>query len=240
MARLRRLGVVLLEAEHSVETLDWDGPQEWQPPSGLGEGFFGHPKAWPVPVVFAVAEAATAAAAARCEPSAMRGVADAVARLDGRCDLIVGGCGYFGGAWPMVTPAPATPTILSVLDLLDLALARTGRDVAVLSMSEEAAQSFLQTRDDGDRIRVVGLDHCADWKAIGRPDWVTHPRWSVTGLEKDLAGVLDTETAPGGRLDDIGGALLECTVLPQFGSLIRDRVAAPVYDLAALVGGLIA
>ena len=84
----RVLGVILLDAEHSVETLGWDDPFSWQPPPGLGEGFYGHPAAWPLPVVFAVAEGATGKASAEGTPAAVQGVVDAIARLDGRCDLI--------------------------------------------------------------------------------------------------------------------------------------------------------
>ncbi len=41
------LGVILLEADHSLETLGWDDPFSWRPPDGLSDGFFGHPGAWP-------------------------------------------------------------------------------------------------------------------------------------------------------------------------------------------------
>ena len=239
MPRQRRLGVVLLDAEHSVETLDWENPDEWLPPSGLGEGFFGHPAAWPLPVLFAVAHGATAAAAAKSTAEALDGIAAAVGRLDGRCDLIVGGCGYFGAAWPLLGSPPSTPTILSALDLLDLALSSSRRDAAVLSMSAAAALSFLGERSDFDRIRVVGLDHCADWKAIGRPDWVSNPQWSVEGLEKNLQEVLDVEMQPGGGLHGVGAVVLECTVLPQFAAIIRDRVGVPVYDLISIVKAIV-
>jgi hypothetical protein len=240
MMRRRMLGVVLLEAEHSVETLGWADPSAWEPPAGLGEGFYGHPAAWPFPVVFAVAQGATAAASARCTPEATAGVVAAVGRLDGHCDLIVGGCGYFGAAWPAMSRPPGTPTVLSALDHLDLALASTSRDVAVLSMSAGAASSFLRPRADGRRIRVIGLDHERDWGLIGRPDWVTHPRWTLEGLEKGLRRVLEAESSPGGDLDNVGGVLLECTVLPQFGSLIRDHLDVPVYDVSSIVRGMMA
>jgi hypothetical protein len=219
------IGVILLEADHSVETLDLPDPFAWEPPPGLGAGFFGHPDAWPLPTLFAVARGATAAASAEAAPEALQGVADAVARLDGRCDVIVGGCGFFAWAWPVLEKPPVTPTVLSGLDLLDVALRATSRDVAVLSFSAPPAERFVATRPDLARVRVVGISPAGDWPLIGRPDWATNPQWTIEGVE---AGV--REVLAGGVLDDVGGVVIECTVLPQFRSVIREYTAAPIYE----------
>ncbi|HEU0103485.1 MAG TPA: hypothetical protein VFR07_14295 [Mycobacteriales bacterium] len=236
----RVLGVILLEAEHSVETLGWDDPFSWQPPPGLGEGFYGHPAAWPLPVVFAVAEGATGKASAEGTPAAVQGVVDAIARLDGRCDLIVGGCGYFGAAWPALPAPPGTPAVLSSLDYLDDALRSTSRDVAVLSMSGPAATRFLADRPDAGRIRVVGLDDAKDWPLISRPDWATAPQWTLAGLEAGLRDVLAEAALPGGALDGVGAVVLECTVLPQFRAVVREYTRAPIVDVGTAVDALLA
>lgn len=234
------LGVVLLEADHSVETLDLSDPYAWEPPPGLGKGFFGHPDAWPVPTVFAVAHGATAAAAAEGTPQAMQGVADAVARLDGRCDLILGSCGFFAGGWDAMEAPPATPTLLSSLDLLDVALRSTARDVAVMSFSNGPAERFVARRPDASRIRVVGISPAGDWPLVGRPDWATNPRWTIAGLEAGLREVLADAVRPGGELDDVGAVVIECTVLPQFRSVIREHTRAPIYDAGATAVSLLA
>jgi hypothetical protein len=234
------LGVILLEAEHSVETIDLADPFGWRPPAGLGDGFLGHPGAWPVPTLFAVANGATGRSSAQCAPEALRGVAEAVERLDGRCDVIAGGCGYFGAAWSAIGTPPATPTVLSALDYLDAALSATSRDVAVLSMNGQAARDFLGGRPDAGRCRVIGLDDAGHWPLIARPDWVTDPQWTLKGLEQGLREVLTAAAVPGGALDDVGALLLECTVLPQFHSVVREYTRAPIYDVAAMVRQLLA
>lgn len=235
----RTVGVILLEADHAVDTLDLDDPFAWEAPPGLTKGFFGHPDAWPVPALFAVARGATAAASAAAEPEALRGVADALARLDGRCDVIVGGCGFFAWAWPVIEKAPATPTVLSGLDLLDVALRATGHDVAVLSFSDAPARRFVEARAGGARVRVVGISPAGDWPLIGRPDWAVNPQWTIEGVEAGLREVLGAEVRPGGALEGIGGVVIECTVLPQFRSVIREYTPAPIYEAGAFALSLL-
>ena len=234
------VGVVLLDSDHSVETLDHEDPFAWMPPSGLTSGFFGHPDAWPVPALFAVAHGASAAATAEGDPVAMRGVADAVARLDGRCDLIVGGCGFFAGAWDTISPTPSTPTVLSGLDLLDNALRWTARDVAVLSFSDAPAKRFLAERADVARIRVLGIMPAGDWPLIGRRDWAMQPLWTLEGLEQGLREVLDDAVRPGGTLDGVGAIVIECTVLPQFREVIREYTAVPIFEVGSIAASLLA
>ncbi len=236
----RVLGVVLLEADHSVETLDSPDPFSWQPPEGLAPGFFGHPKAWPVPAVFAVAAGATGRSSADGAPHAMRGVAGAVRRLDGRCDMIVGGCGFFGLAWPLLDPRPRTPTVLSALDFLDVALAASRRDVAVISTNTADGRHAVASHPAADRIRVAGLDGVGDWSAFAEPDWAHRPAWTMTGLEQGLRQILSRAAQPGGLLDSAGAVLLECTVLPQFRSVIREYTSAPIYDLVNIVRATLA
>lgn len=234
------IGVLLLDADHSVETLDMDDPFSWQPPAGLTPGFYGHPDAWPNPVVFAVPVGATAKATADGDPAALQSVADAVARLDGRCDVIVGSCGFFSKAWDYITEKPTTTTLLSGFDLMDHALASTSRGVVVLSFSNEPAERVIAQRADGDRISVVGISPAGDWPLIGRLDWAVDPQWTLEGLESGLREVLARETAPGGKLVDAGAIVLECTILPQFRSIIREFTAAPIFDVGAVARDLIA
>jgi hypothetical protein len=170
----------------------------------------------------------------------MRAVADAVSRLDGRCDLIVGGCGFFSEAWSAIETPPSTLTVLSALDLLDEALRSTAQDVAVLSYSEPPAERIVATRPEAERIRVVGMVPAGDWPAIGRFDWAVNPQWTLAGLEAGLREVLERELAPGGRLDGVGALVLECTVLPQFRHVIREYTVVPLYDAGTMAIALLA
>jgi hypothetical protein len=229
---------VLLEAGHSVETLDWPDPFSWQPPGGLATGFPGHPDAWPVPAVFAVAARATGRSSADAAPEALRGVADAVRRLDGRCDMIVGGCGFFGYAWPLLRPRPATLTVLSALDYLDGALAGSRQDVMVMSMTRTDGQRAVAGHPAADRIRVIGLDGAGDWAALARPDWAVRPSWTIAGLEAGLREVL-TRARAAGWLDNAGSVLLECTALPRFRAVIREYTTGPIIDVLSIARGLL-
>ena len=238
--RAQTVGVVLLESAHAVDTLDLDDPFAWVPPPGLTPGFFGHPGAWPVPALFAVARNASAAAAAVGDAAASRGVAEAVARLEGRCDLIVGGCGFFAYAWEAIGSPPATPTLLSGLDLLDGALRASARDVAVLSFGASAARRFLDRRADRERLRAVGLTPAGDWPKVGVPDYATNPQWTLEGLEAGIREVMERETRPGGALDGIGALVIECTVAPQFRRVLREYVTVPILDASTAAIAMLA
>lgn len=233
------LGVVLLDAEHYVETLDWEDPSAWEPPAGLGPGFLSHPAYWPLPTVFAVARGATSEAAAERRPEAVRGVADAVRRLDGRCRMIVGTCGHFGDAWAELDPRPETPTILSALDVLPDALRWSRRDVLVLTMTTAPGRRSLAGTPGSTRVRVLGMDGAGDWSKMDRPDWVTHRDWSEDGLESGLRAVLERESGAGGALDAVGCVLLVCTILPQFTAVIRKYTDAPLVHVGSLVETLL-
>ena len=233
------LGVILLEAEHSVETLGLADPYSWEPPQGLGAGFFGHPKFWPTPVVFAVARGATGATSASGTPEAVQGVVDAIGRLDRRCDLIIGGCGYFGDAWTELPVKPATFTVLSALDHLDLALRATAADVVIMSASTAAGRRAISGHPEAGRIRVIGIDGLGEWAHFGRPDWASAGLVSERGLEAALRSVLDRESAPSGALVGVGAVVLECTVLPQYRSVIREYTAAPIIDVEQIVRSIL-
>ena len=233
------LGVLLLEAEHSVETVALDDPFGWSPPPGLSTGFFGHPAFWPVPVVFAVAHGANGTTSAQATPAAVQGVVEAIGRLDGRCDLIVGGCGYFGDAWPMLAPGPSTFAVLSALDQLDLILRSTAGPVVVMSASTAAGTRAVSGHPEAARIRVIGLDGRGEWAHFARPDWATASLVTDAGLEAALREVLGRESAPGGALDGAGAVVLECTVLPHHRSVIREYTRAPIVDVEQIVHGLL-
>jgi hypothetical protein len=233
------LGVVLLDAEHYAETLGWDDPSAWVPPPGLGPGFLSHPAYWSLPVVFAVARGATSEAAAERRPEAIRGVVEAVRRLDGRCRMIVGTCGHFGHAWAELYPRPRTPTILSALDVLDDALRWSRRDVLVLTTTTASGRRSVADTPGSTRVRVLGMDGAGDWSRIDRPDWVRNRDWSEDGLEAGLREVLDRESRPGGALEDVGCALLSCTILPQFTAVIREYTDAPIVHVGSVVETLL-
>jgi hypothetical protein len=234
------VGVVLLDAEHYVETLEWDDPTSWVPPPELGPGFLSHPAYWPLPALFAVARGATSEAADERRPEAIRGVVDAVRRLDGRCRVIVGTCGHFGDAWPALEPRPETPTVLSALDVLPDALRWSRRDVLVLTMTTESGRRSLADTPGSSRVRVLGMDGAGDWPSMDRPDWVRRRDWSEEGLAAGLRAVLERESGAGGALDGVGCVLLVCTILPQFTAVVREYTDAPIVHVGTMAESLLA
>lgn len=229
------LGVLLLEAEHAVETVGRDDPFSWQPPAGLSPAFFGHPGHWSLPTVFAVARGATGTTSAQGTDEAVQGVVDAIGRLEGHCDLVLGGCGYFGDAWPRLEKPPAAYTVLSALDQLDATLAATSRDVVVMSASTAAGERAVATHPAADRIRVIGLDGAGEWAHFARPDWATAGLVTDAGIADALRDTLAAHAVPGGLLDDVGAVVLECTVLPAHRSVIREYTRAPIIDAEQLL-----
>lgn len=231
-----RLGVVLLNADHATETLSAPDPFNVAPPAGLPPGFFGHRDFWRVPTVYAVAENATGPAILDGDPMAIADVVEAVERLAPHCDLIVGSCGYFHAAQPLLSTT--TATLLSGLSLLPNALASTAAPIGVLTYNQDATIRLLAGHPERDRIRIAGVDHLSGWSAISLTDWVTHPRWTVGQLRAELLATCQAERDHG-VLAEVGAVILECTVMPQFRSDIARVLAVPVWDVAAVAKTLL-
>jgi hypothetical protein len=231
-----RLGVVLLQADHAVETLDAPDPFHVPAPPGMPPTFFGHPDFWPVPTAFAVARDATGSSILELDKQAVRSVIDAIGRLAPLCDLIVGSCGYFVAALPFVTVE--TPLLLSSLQLLDAALRSSSRPLGVLTYNRSSTEKILADHPERDRLRVVGLDHMPAWGTISRPDWITARQWTEKALRTELLEICERERR-GGALRDIGGIVLECTALPQFRSDIFEVLLCPVWDVSAIAKTLL-
>jgi hypothetical protein len=232
------LGVVLLDGDHVTETAGLKSPFEWMPRHDAMRGFFGDPQIWPAPTLYAVASAADGPAMLDLRPAALQGVADAIQRLEGQCDLLVGGCGFFAAAWPLLRAQPRSPALLSGLDFLDAALELTTRPVGVLTYAAATTQRILQERSAQERVRIVGLQSAGDWRHLAPQDWITRPRWTVGGLVQGLRDLMGTE-ATGGAFSDIGALILECTALPRFRPIIREYLNVPIFDVASVARSLL-
>jgi hypothetical protein len=232
------LGVVLLDGDHVTETARLESPFEWTPRHEAVRGFFGDPRTWPAPTLYAVASAADGPAMLDLRPAALQGVADAIQRLEGRCDLLVGGCGFFAAAWPLLRAQPHLPVLLSGLDLLDAALELTTRPVGILTYAAATTQRILQERPAQERMRIVGLETVGDWRYLAQQDWITRPRWTTDGLERGLRDLMGAE-ATSGAFADIGALILECTALPRFRSIIREYLDVPIFDVASVARSLL-
>lgn len=223
------LGIVLMEDDAAVE----GSPQEFAARGVTKPWVVQDPDHWGLPIRTAVAAGATAGPLLGGEPDALRGVVEAVRRLDGKADLIIGNCGFMWAAREQLVGSTATPAVLSGLDLLDVALRMTSRSVGVVTYSASSLDPLLAGHPERERICRVGLEDLPDWAAISAPDFMERGGWSLDGLAAQLCERLARELADGGELADAGVLVLECTALPNLRSAIRSVTRMPVLDVVS-------
>jgi hypothetical protein len=230
-----RLGVVMLDHAHLARGVhSFVGTEE----HGIGvlpEGFFESPRTWGIPVAYTVADGALPRLVVDGDPEALAILADSVATMAARCDLVVTSCGFFHGAWGRLTAPSDSATILSSLDLLGIAEQMTAGDIFVLTWDETALRRLLGDRPASRRLRTLELRSIPEWAELELPDFVARGRWDLGMLQQSLQRELARAA--------IGGAtavVLECTLTPQFRSTVRQFSAAPIIDIASVARMLLA
>jgi hypothetical protein len=228
-----RLGVVLLDCDHYTSSVGRFTPDDEKGLGSLPAGFFECPATWPVPTTFAVAPGATPSATIEGQDRALEGLAMAAATLAPEVDLIITDCGFFWRA--RIKPDMGLPgaTLISSLDLLDLAAVITSRPIGVLTYSEPNAKRLLAAHPQYERLRIVGLSDQPNWSVFSRRDFARNQQWTMDGIRSELRQVVGDELRSG-RLKDIGVVVLECTCFPQFRADLRNITALPILDAASL------
>jgi hypothetical protein len=229
-----RLGIVLLDLPHLSGSTGSFVPADGAGLGTLPRGALECPATWPIPTEYEVARGATAEATLRGERAAAEGVRDAIAALQGRCDLIIGDCGFFWGARRHVDIESHVPVLLSVLDILDQVTASTDAPIGVLAFSRELLERMLDSHPARDRLRIVGLSDQPSWSRLEEEEYGLKQGWTTADLEAELDAVMAQSLGSRGALDDAGALLLECTLTPQFRATIRAGTALPLYDVAHL------
>jgi hypothetical protein len=231
-----RLGLILLDQEHARSGTSGS------PPAGdaLPPWSYTSPDAWSVPWTAAVAEGARSAAALAAEPAAVEAVARAARRVAPEADLLVGNCGFFWAARERVRTATRTPTLLSSLDMLDLALGATAGDVGVITFSEPALERLLEHHPARSRLRLLGLAELPQWSVLAHDDYMTRDGWSVEGLGRELCDHVTRALKPNGGLAEARLLVLECTVLPYYRPALRKMTSLPVVDVKTIAEALLA
>lgn len=92
-SRAARIGIVVLQSEYSVETLDLPDPFDTTACRCVPACWPWHADFWPVPSAVAVAAGVRVPEIMEGSPTVLASVAAAVDRLAPHCDLIVGGRG---------------------------------------------------------------------------------------------------------------------------------------------------
>jgi hypothetical protein len=211
-----------------------DSPTDESRPSQPADGSFGSPSTWGVPTTLRVARGATAEATIGGRPEAMESLAEAVAELSETCDLVTADCGFFWQARERNGNLPGA-TLLSGLDLLDLAGLITPGPIGLLTFDGPRCEEILAAHRLRERLRVVGVRHQPSWDLLGESDSATNRRPSEDALRAELVEVLDTAFRT--DLADVGVVVLECTVFPRFRPEIRARTTAPILDVVSVVRG---
>lgn len=220
------LGIVVMDddearEETSVELAARDGIPPWR---------MNDPSFWPVPFRTAVAHGAHIDGLLAATRGAVDGITNAVSRLDRQTDMIIGDCGFMWAATDHLT-ARSTPTLLSGLDLLDLALGMSNRSVGIISYDAAALDSLLSNHVQRERIRIVGLNDMSQWKAVGSAGYMKRTDWSIDGLVEQLMDRLSEAVCEGRTFDGVAVLILECTMLPDFRRAIRTVTNLPILDL---------
>ena len=226
------LGVILLDYEGYVGeellcTPDDEVGLGWMPP-----GHFEHPRSWGCPVLYRVATGCTPEASEQASEDALRGVREAAHALDGRVDLITADCAY---TWFVreALDGVRTPALTSSLALLDLA--RTiGRTVAIISSSGRVLRRLYGPLPVG--VRIIGMESKSEWERYQTYSVDTNPPLDRGLMARQLLERLDEDFAQQG---EPGAVVLECTGLPQFRDVVRQRYGRPILDIASFVQHLL-
>ncbi|AEF88678.1 hypothetical protein DelCs14_1646 [Delftia sp. Cs1-4] len=233
-----RLGVVILEYDGAVETLDLPDPFNAPIPPGIMPGLFQRRDFWPVPTAFAVARGAIGGGDAILEgkPEAIAGIAAAVGRLAPHCDLIVGGSGYMYAARNAVRSDK--PALLSGVQFLSNALETSSKPVGILTYDAPSTHKMLADHPEYDRLRIVGIGELPGWATFRRKDALLSQPVTTEQIRSELIEMCLEERRTG-AFKDIGSLVLECTALPQFRTDLVAALRLPVWDIAAVVRSMI-
>ena len=230
-AKVPRLGIVLLEAQHYVDDFGLFEPTDEKGIGSLPTGFFESPSTWPVPTAYAVARGANTTSTLRGDREMAEGLRKAIGKLEAVADFITTDCGFFYSAADEARRGTSVPMIVSGLELIELAGRLSPAPIGVLTASKPRVEAMLAEHPDRDRLHVVGVEEGTAWTAIGAEDFASMRGWDVEALREELRVV--AATAFRGELADAGTLLLECTVFPQFRDVLREITSIPILDVAS-------
>lgn len=224
------LGIVLLDGPHYSPAFGRFSPSDRNGLGSLPVGFFESPMTWPVATAYAVAEGATTGATRDTEPSAIRGLEEAVRRLAPVADVIISDCGFFYGGLAEAEIDRVVPTIVSGLELIVVAGAFTRGPIGVLTANGARVKEMLASHRLAERIRIAGVEDMPSWAALGDTNFA-ESAWTTTSLRDELLHTVRIELETG-SFRGIRSLVIECTVMPQFRAELVDLVRMPVLDVA--------
>ncbi|MFJ4027990.1 hypothetical protein ACIPWF_10615 [Paenarthrobacter sp. NPDC089989] len=225
------LGVILCDLDSYpvdyVECLTPDAP-------GISDnpvGFFENPASWQgLPVAYAVARGARVEPLVNGEPEAVEAFWAASEKL-AHCPLVITDCGFF--FYARKDMRQTANVITSGLDLLPIASVLTSKDIGVLTVSESLATKLLGDHVLSSRIVIAGMEGEPGWATMLTNDHALGNGWDQPLLKEGVASVVRREFGPGGRFENIGVLVLECTLLPEFRREIRKYTSVPILDVAS-------
>ena len=123
--------------------------------------------------------------------------------------------------------------ITSGLDLLPIASVLSDKDIGVLTVSETLAAKLLADHALSSRIVIAGMEGEPGWATMLTNDHALGNGWDQPMLREGVASVVKREFGLGGRFENIGVLVLECTLLPEFRQEIRKYTDVPILDVAS-------
>lgn len=226
-----QLGVILCDLDSYpvdyIECLTPDAPGISNNPVG----FFENPTSWQgLPVAYAVARGARVEPLVAGEPEAIDAFWAASEKL-AHCPLVITDCGFF--FYARKDERRTANVITSGLDLLPIASVLSSKDIGVLTVSETLAAKLLGDHALSPRIVIAGMESEPGWATMLTNDHALGNGWDQEMLKEGVASVVKREFGPGGRLENIGVLVLECTLLPEFRQEIRKYTSVPILDIAS-------
>lgn len=226
-----QLGVILCDLDSYpvdyIECLTPDAPGISNNPVG----FFENPTSWQgLPVAYAVARGARVEPLVAGEPEAIDAFWAASEKL-AHCPLVITDCGFF--FYARKDTRRTANVITSGLDLLPIASVLSNKAIGVLTVSETLAAKLLADHALSPQIVIAGMESEPGWATMLTNDHALGNGWDQEMLKEGVASVVKREFGPGGRLENIGVLVLECTLLPEFRQEIRKYTSVPILDIAS-------
>lgn len=223
------LGIIRLDCDESTE----ESSSELIERNAVTPFSYESPAFWNVPFLNAIARGADAVGNKIPTVAASRGIVEAANRLDGRTQLIIGDCGYMWASREHLYGRTSTPTIMSALEFLDLALRMTSLPIGIITWDEKPLKPLLHAHPGFDRLRFLSVADLPEWaKWAEQPDNYMQPGgWTKERMAQQFGERLSNAFAEAGSFSPIGLLILECTLVPDFRKTIRSLTPVPVLDL---------
>ena len=198
-------------------------------------GDVGNPRTFPFPVRYeTVSGASPERVVKQADPSLLRPFLQAARKLEASgVTALTTSCGFLAIYQQELARAVNIPVFSSSLLQIHLAgaIIQKGQEVGIItadSLSLTPAHFSGLGLAEPPRA-VVGLEEAEEFSAVFLGN---RPRLERRKLEQDMSLACDELMR---RFPEIGAVVLECTNMPPFAPIIRQKTGLPVFDVVSLI-----